>query len=228
MIVIFGERTDGEDAVGALGAGLQALGESVVLAPHGSPGTLGSLPTAADYVADVLATAEQASGQLAAAVLVSTGPVMTQPGPLAQLLPEQWRQRVEEPLQQTMAFFQGAHRRLRVDGGYLVVVLPSFPLVGAAGFVPWAVVAEGQRPLAKAAARAWGPEGITVNCLAVPAALLGDEPEADRPGQPAPALGGPPDLESAVASVLASLVSGRWRAVTGATIAVDGGVWMTP
>jgi hypothetical protein len=31
-----------------------------------------------------------------------------------------------------------------------------------------------------------------------------------------------------VALVLLSLVSGGWRAVTGATIAVDGGVWMTP
>ena len=228
MIVIFGERTDEEDAVGALGAGLRALGESVVLAPHGSPGTLGSLATAADYVAAAVARAEQESGQRAAVVLVSTGPLMTQPASLADLLPEQWRQRVEEPLQQTMAFFQGAHRRLRINGGYLVVVLPTFALVGAAGFVPWAVVAEGQRSLAKAAARAWGPEGITVNCLAVPGALLGEDPEPDRPGQPEPALGGPPDLEGAVASVLASLVSGRWRAVTGATIAVDGGVWMTP
>jgi NAD(P)-dependent dehydrogenase (short-subunit alcohol dehydrogenase family) len=228
MIVIFGERTDEEDAVSALGAGLRALGESVVLAPHGSPGTLGSLATAADHVADVVATADQASNHLAAVVLVSTGPSLTQPGPLTDLLPEQWRQRVEEPLQQTMAFFQGAHRRLRIKGGCLVVVLPTFALVGAAGFVPWAVVAEGQRSLAKAAARAWGPEGITVNCLAVPGSLLGNDSEPDRPGQREPALGGPPDLEGAVAPVLASLVSGRWRGVTGATIAVDGGVWMTP
>jgi NAD(P)-dependent dehydrogenase (short-subunit alcohol dehydrogenase family) len=228
MIVIFGDRTDEDDAVGALGAGLRALGETVVLAPHGAPGTLGSLGTAADYVADVVATAEKTSGQLAAAVLVSTGPALSHAGPLAGLVPEQWRQRVEEPLQQTTAFFQGAHRRLRIDGGYLVVVVPSLSLVGAAGFVPWAVVAEGQRSLAKAAARAWGRQGITVNCLSVPAALLGNEAAPDRPGQPEPALRPAPDLQGAVASVLASLVSGRWRAVTGATIAVDGGVWMTP
>jgi NAD(P)-dependent dehydrogenase (short-subunit alcohol dehydrogenase family) len=158
------------------------------------------------------------------------------------------------PLRRTVACFQGAHRRLRLRGGSLVLIVPTLSLVGSSGFVPWATVAEGQRSLAKAAARAWGGEGITVNCLAVPGALLtpsigGQEPvgeaapggdEApvgrdeppgsapDRPGQPAAALGAPPDLRGGVAPVVASLVGGGWTGVTGATIAVDGGIWMTP
>jgi NAD(P)-dependent dehydrogenase (short-subunit alcohol dehydrogenase family) len=115
-----------------------------------------------------------------------------------------------------------------MNGGSLVVVIPTLALVGASDFVPWAVVAEGQRSLAKAAARAWGHEGITVNCLAVPGALLSDDAAPDRPGQPPPALRRLPRREGDVALVLLSLVSGGWRAVTGATIAVDGGVWMTP
>jgi hypothetical protein len=35
-------------------------------------------------------------------------------------------------------------------------------------------------------------------------------------------------MASSVAPVVASLVAGGWTSVTGATIAVDGGVWMTP
>lgn len=137
-----------------------------------------------------------------------------------------------------MACFQGAHRRLRTRGGSFVVLVPTLALVGASGFAPWAMVAEGQRSLAKAAARAWGHERITVHCVAVPGALLtssmrgdgsmGGDAAPDRPGQPARALGQAPGLGGEVASVVASLVSGSWTGVTGATIAVDGGVWMTP
>jgi NAD(P)-dependent dehydrogenase (short-subunit alcohol dehydrogenase family) len=101
--------------------------------------------------------------------------------------------------------------------------------VGASGLVPWATVAEGQRSLAKAAARAWGREGIRVNSVAVPAGLLAPATTGlDRPGQPPPSLSEIPDLPGPVASVVASFVSGPWSAVTGATLAVDGGVWMTP
>jgi NAD(P)-dependent dehydrogenase (short-subunit alcohol dehydrogenase family) len=104
-------------------------------------------------------------------------------------------------------------------------------LVGAAGFGPWSAVTEGQRALAKAAARAWGGRTVTVNCVAVPATLLApgwdhDAPP-DRPGQPAPALE-PPDLRGDVASVVRTLLSPSWRSVTGATVGVDGGVWMAP
>jgi 3-oxoacyl-[acyl-carrier protein] reductase len=143
-----------------------------------------------------------------------------------------------------LACFQGSHRRLAVRGGCLVVIVPTLALVGASGYVAWTAVAEGQRSLAKAAARAWGRQKITVNCVAVPAALLsasagdatsgGDTNGAmagvdpDRPGQPLRALAAAPDLRGAVATVVASLVSGGWAAVTGATIAVDGGVAMTP
>ena len=117
----------------------------------------------------------------------------------------------------------------------MVLVVPTLSLVGAAGFGPWSAVTEGQRALAKAAARAWGALAITVNCVAVPAALLttpptdGDDPEfpLHRPGQPPHALGRP-QLRAEVSGVVAALVSPAWRAVTGSTVAVDGGVWMTP
>ncbi|HEY5252683.1 MAG TPA: SDR family oxidoreductase [Acidimicrobiales bacterium] len=219
MIVVLGEETAENDPAGLLCAGLCAVGETAVV---------GLLASTADAVTEVLADAENRSGPVTAVVLVSAGSA-TGHGDLADLQPEQWRQRVERPLQRTMACFQATHRRLRADGGSLVLLLPSLALVGAAGLVPWATVAEGQRSLAKAAARAWGAEGIRVNAVAVPAGLLAPSADGrDRPGQPPAALGDTPDLEGQVAGVVVSLLSRPWAGVTGATIAVDGGVWMTP
>jgi 3-oxoacyl-[acyl-carrier protein] reductase len=211
--------------------GLRHVGETAV--------PLASEPTSGDEVAVLLAKAEAEAGPLHGVVLVSAGRAASEEGDLAALDPAQWRRRVEEPLARTVAIFQGAHRRLRPRGGGIVVLVPTLGLVGAPGFAPWATVAEGQRSLAKAAARAWGPEAITVNCLAVPGALLlppgmrsgppgGSGRGPDRRGQPPPSLPRSPDLFGAVAPVVASLLSGPWTAVTGATIDVDGGVAMTP
>jgi NAD(P)-dependent dehydrogenase (short-subunit alcohol dehydrogenase family) len=177
---------------------------------------------------------------------------------VADLDPDAWRARVELPLHRTLVCFQGAGRALGEDGGCLVLLVPTLSLVGAAGYGPWTAVTEGQRALAKAAARAWGSRAVTVNCVAVPGPLLmapsapvsstevssttvsstvrdgpPTDPTArhesgpDRPGQPKSALG-QPDMRAEVAAVVHSLLSPAWRAVTGATVAVDGGVWMTP
>ncbi len=221
MIAVLGDGGAQDEVACALGRGLGETGAVVVL---------GALGTTADEVDETLGRAEAASGPLTGVVLVSAGTAATRRGDLAGLDPRQWRERVELPLKRTLACFGGAHRRLRARGGGLVILVPTLALVGAAGFGAWATVAEGQRALAKSAARAWGPEGITVNCVAVPGVLLAPraaEESVDRPGQPAPALGHP-DLDHDVAPVVAALVSERGKVVTGATVAVDGGVWMTP
>jgi NAD(P)-dependent dehydrogenase (short-subunit alcohol dehydrogenase family) len=244
MIAVLGDTVGVAAAGRTLGSGLRDRGESVVLGAFDPPSagadesddahdgllTIYGTATSGDDVDDLLGRAEETVGRLHAVVLVLAGPSAVAAGDLVGLAPTQWRHRVEVPLEQTLACFQGAHRRLSTDGGGLVVLVPSLALVGAAGFVPWATVAEGQRSLAKAAARAWGHEGITVNCVAVPGALLrspGDDPP-DRTGQPPPSLGRSPRLRDEVAPVVAALVSGVWGAVTGTTVAVDGGVWMTP
>jgi NAD(P)-dependent dehydrogenase (short-subunit alcohol dehydrogenase family) len=229
MIVVLGDASD-TDATTALASGLVELGETA---------TVRRLGTTALEVASVLAEAEEVSDPVRAVVLASAGRDATLSGAVADLDPQQWRLRVEVPLERTLACFQGTHRHLRAGGGSFVVLVPTLALVGAAGLVPWSVVAEGQRSLAKSAARVWGRDGITVNCVAVAGALLAssaagaqgarssDPPSPDRPGQPAAALSKAADLRD-VASVVATLVSDRWSAVTGATVSVDGGVWMTP
>ena len=170
-----------------------------------------------------------------AVVMATVGAEPTRRGALAELDAEAWRSRVEVPLHRTLSCFQAAHHYLRGVGGTVVLLVPTLSLTGAAGFAPWAAVTEGQRALAKAAARAWGKDAITVNCVAVAGAMLGSdsthsdqsELSMDRPGLPHPSLASP-EPRTDVARVVHALLAPAWRAVTGATIAVDAGVWMTP
>lgn len=218
----------------ALAAGLEDLGASVVTLP-------GAVLARGVGFRAALDDAGRGAGALDAVVIASVGTGPTLPGALSELDADAWHARVEVPLQRTLVGFQGAYGALRAGGGTLVLVVPTLALIGAAGFGPWAAVTEGQRALAKAAGRAWGPSAVTVHCVAVPAALLvreaaptgagvlppGHETRLDRPGQPPPALDAP-DMRGCVAPVVQTLISPAWRSVTGATVAVDGGVWMTP
>src|SRR5258708_2248056 len=124
----------------------------------------------------------------------------------------EWRERCEAPLHVTLAFLQAAHTALRDRGGRVVVLVPTIAMTGAAGLVPLATAAEGTRSLAKAAARRWGADGVTVNCVAI--GLDG-------------ASKMPPALERVdVAAVVAMFAGDAASSVTGATVAVDGGRWM--
>jgi NAD(P)-dependent dehydrogenase (short-subunit alcohol dehydrogenase family) len=212
----------------ALTVGLSDLGARVAPLPS-------STLTGREDLRVALAEATRQLGSLDGVVLASVGPEPTVRCDLAGLDAQEWHTRVELPLHRTLVCFQGAFDALSDVGGTVVVLVPTLSLVGAAGFAPWAAVTEGQRALAKAAARVWGRRAITVQCVAVPAALLttrrgvghGADEQIDRPGQPAPALR-QPDVRADVAAVVHGLLSPAWRAVTGSTVAVDGGVWMTP
>lgn len=124
---------------------------------------------------------------------------------LASLDAATWETLAETPLRRALHVLQDAHRCLS-GSGRIVVLLPTPVTTGAAGLVPWVAAAEGYRSLTKAAARAWQREGITINCVLVPA-------DADGTN---------------VADVVAALIGDEMAAVTGQTIAVDGGIWMTP
>jgi 3-oxoacyl-[acyl-carrier protein] reductase len=234
VIAVLGHDDDaGHDGTGDGGGGETATLIAQGLRDGGAVVQTMACGLTGAQVAAALAGAEERWGPLEAVVLASTGREETSAGELAGLDAAQWRERVEIPLQRTMACFQGSYRQLAARGGTLVVLVPTLGLVGAAGYVPWATVAEGQRSLAKSAARVWGRQGIRVHCVAVTGAVLaastnGGQPVNDRPGQPAPALPTPPDLRGGVAPVVAALVSRVWAGVTGVTVAVDGGVWMTP
>ncbi len=136
-----------------------------------------------------------------------------------------WDTQAAEPLRQAIACFQAAQDVLGTAGGALVAVLPTFAMAGSAGFTAWTTAAEGLRSLVKVAARDLGRQGISVNAVALPAqAIAASEESLNRPGLPA-AVFTPPADAGAAAGLIAALASPPWRAVTGATIALDGGVW---
>lgn len=160
--------------------------------------------------------------------------VVTAPAPLAELGEERWAAAAERPLSDFRTFLQGSFAHLAGRRGAIVALVPSSALTGgAAGYVPWAALAEGQRALVRIAARGWGHRGIRVNTVAVTPDLLAGAAVAS-PGRPRlrpglrPAALGAPGMRDEVAAVVASLAGPDWRGVTGATVGVDGGVWMAP
>jgi 3-oxoacyl-[acyl-carrier protein] reductase len=136
-----------------------------------------------------------------------------------------WDAVAAQPIRDAIATFQAAADVL--DGaGTIVAVLPTLSSRGSAGLTGWSTAAEGVRSLVKVAAREYGPRQITVNAVTLPAAALaGTEGSLDRPGLPAATLAAPTDAGEA-AGILAALAAPPWTSVTGATIALDGGVWM--
>lgn len=136
-------------------------------------------------------------------------------------------------LRATLYTFQAAHGQMASRGGAIVVVGPALALVGARQLVPLCTASEGQRSLVKSAARQWGHLGITVNWVGAAdgqyaADLAGKGPEVPELGPPACALGRAPQLAADIAPVLAFIASRGGRCITGTTLNLDGGDWMTP
>ena len=145
------------------------------------------------------------------------------PTPLTEQDEASWDTRACQPLRDAVACFQAAGDVL-TGAGTIVAVLPTLAMQGSSGFTAWSTAAEGLRSLVKVAAREYGARNITVNAVALPAALLaGSATSLDRPGLPAAKLAVP---TTSPAEIIAALAAPPWTAVTGATIAVDGGVWM--
>lgn len=140
-----------------------------------------------------------------------------------------WRARSEPSILATAAVCTAARAHFVESKrrGRIVVVVPTVSQLGAAGLVALVTSLEAQRTLVKSLARAWGLEGITVNCVAptLDVALGRDFPS--NPGQALhqPALEDAGDA-AAVGRLVVMFLDSIAGRVTGQTLQADGGMWM--
>jgi NAD(P)-dependent dehydrogenase (short-subunit alcohol dehydrogenase family) len=134
----------------------------------------------------------------------------------------------EATLQAALFVLQAGYAQMRGRGGRFLFVTPTVSMSGAVGLVPYTAAVEGQRLLAKSAARQWGADGITVNCLAPAPELVPIGIDSMAVSLAPPAMGRPGDPETDLGPIAVHLLSDDGGFVTGVTLCADGGVWMAP
>lgn len=141
-----------------------------------------------------------------------------------------WHAMADEPLEAAVRLARGAHPRLAASHGTIVFLVPLMASAGGEGFAAMATAAEGIRLLAKGLAKTWGSDGIRAHAITLdPSAFLSS---ADAAGMAEanslhdPPLGGVPGLTDEVAGIVDTLTSADVRPLTGASLVVDGGLWM--
>jgi NAD(P)-dependent dehydrogenase (short-subunit alcohol dehydrogenase family) len=126
---------------------------------------------------------------------------------------------------------------MRAQGyGRIVNVASAAGLMGAAGYGPYNAAKEAIRALTRTAAREWGRYGIIVNCYC-PASVAHRRPPGDAPSHQKAVyeqmyrdhpLGRDGDAEDDIAPVVLFLLSEACRYMTGETLKIDGGGYLSP
>ena len=179
-----------------------------------------------------VARAKLALGGIDTVVLAVGNAQSREAQPMVALSPEQWSSALLAPLRTSRHCLQAVWRALTPGTASVVLIGPNFSLTGAGGFAALSALSEAQRAMMKSAARQWGGQGIRLNWLGLDPTVFAGQllgaafPLSPEMGPPPPALGYVPGIETGVAQTIAMLISAR--AVTGASIPVDGGVWMVP
>jgi NAD(P)-dependent dehydrogenase (short-subunit alcohol dehydrogenase family) len=194
--------------------------------PDGIRAMGGSLASRAEASATFSAAAAELGGF---DVLVHAPALAPPPTTFAQMDEDAWVAGAEAPIWQALVLFQAAYAARRGSGGSIVALVPTIAVTGAAGLVAFASAAEGIRQLVKSAARAWGADGVRVNCVTLPIEEWGIVQERDRavPNRYGPSLAGansPADLAGAVALLGDPMA----RGLTGATLGLDRGTVLAP
>jgi NAD(P)-dependent dehydrogenase (short-subunit alcohol dehydrogenase family) len=120
--------------------------------------------------------------------------------------------------------------------GRIVTMGTSMGLTGAPGYGPYAASNEAIRSLTRTAAREWGRDGITANCVLPASAAHRLPPAGSDPAREAAfaamyadnPVGRDGDAEDDIGPVVAFLLSDASRYMTGQTVSVDGGGIMRP
>lgn len=154
-----------------------------------------------------------------------------EPTDCADMSAEVWAEGCEQPIAEALTCFAQHRDALLATNGHVVFVVPSFAMSGAKGFSAAAAAGEGLRTLAKGAAKQWGKDNVRVNTVAL-------DPQHFVPGEAGKQLsavmglatssgfGHKGDIATDIASALDWLTDEDARFITGATLTLDGGIWM--
>jgi NAD(P)-dependent dehydrogenase (short-subunit alcohol dehydrogenase family) len=211
--------TGAEEPLGAgLAEGLRAEGATVGLVAGDLADREGALAAVAAAVGEV--------GRPHALVHAAVEPAGLEGMPLVDVDDERWWSVWEATMRASLWLCQAVHPHLAGNDGRVVFLTPTLSMSGAEGLVALAAAVESQRIFAKATARQWGVDGITVNCVAPSPAVLGLE--VGEMALAAPALGRSGDPATDLAPIVAFLCGTGSHFLTGATLCADGGIWMAP
>jgi len=142
--------------------------------------------------------------------------------PFDELSDDQFDQAWQHTMDEAIAACSEARTSFGPSGGAIVLTTFTTGFAGGAGYAHWAAAAEGVHILAKSLARQWGPEGISVNALA----LSPDEVGVDTTISGPISIALPARPGASWSSTLAFLCSSSARDLAGQTLTVDGGLWM--
>lgn len=132
-----------------------------------------------------------------------------------------------------LAFMQACHPHLAERGGRIINMGSSAGVMGAAGLSAYAMAKEAVRALTRSAAREWGHQQITVNCICPVAATDSFDESMEIARQTGDLMDsvemplgrvGLPDTD--IAPVALFLASDDAAYITGHTLMVDGGMMM--
>lgn len=128
--------------------------------------------------------------------------------------------------QAALAFMQACYPYLARNGGRVINMGSSAGVMGAPGLGAYAMAKEAIRALTRSAAREWGTQKITVNCIC-PIAATDSYAQAEATGELPTKIEnaldriGSPDED--IAPVALFLASDDGRYLTGVTMMADGG-----
>jgi len=221
-VVAGSSRLATEIAAALLGAGELSSGGEI--SPEESVSSAQSFSPATDFTSqlDVPPTLD---------LLVYVCGCSPNPKPLAEMSEQQWVAECEDVLAEAVECLKVLHAPLKTAGGHVVFVIPSISMSGAKGFSAAAAAGEGLRALAKSTAKQWGTDGIRVNTVAldprhfVPGEI-GEQLAAVMGLATSSGFGHPGDIVGDIVPAIRMLQSDEAHFLTGATLTLDGGVWM--
>jgi 3-oxoacyl-[acyl-carrier protein] reductase len=206
-------------------AGAAAIGEA--LAPHGGRGLVLDVRDAAGCEA-AIATIQKDFGSLG--ILVNNAGI-TQDTLAMRMKDEDWGAVIDTNLTAVFRLARGVLRgMIKAKGGRIVNITSVVGSSGNAGQVNYAAAKAGVAGMTRALAREVGSRNITVNCVApgfidtdMTRALATAQVDALTAQIPLGRLGRPEDIAAAVAF----LVSPEAGYITGTTLHVNGGMYMS-